>query len=109
MWQAPKTIDPVEFFEFLAGVDEYPTNGWRLSQEAKNRGFSDELATFLLGVPGNPESEAELLPHAELIYEAPRGSTLSTVYEQQAHPQAQPQEPKPETLTIEDVVEGGPA
>lgn len=104
MKDIPKKIDPVEFFAFLSEYRDYPTNGYKLAQAASERGFSEGFAAFLEGIPGELETESDILPFAEEPSKPPRGSALAI-------------EPPPneivteasetETLTIPDVTKGG--
>ncbi len=84
-------LDPVELFEFLDGVatNQYPTNGYQLSERAKASGYSDNLVHFFESLPGSFDSEAEIMPYAEhpggLLDESESGS---------------------DELTVEDIVDG---
>ena len=95
MKQVPVNINPVEFFAFLAGYDDYPTNGYQLAQAAKKRPCSEGLVAFFEAMPGHFENESEILLFAEDRSKPPWGSAISL----EAPPDTQ-------ALSIEDVTRG---
>jgi hypothetical protein len=98
-----KIIDPVEFFAFMDGYNDYPTNGYRLSEAARARGYSSDLVNFLAGMPGQFANEADVLPLAERVDEPPRGQVLA-VEQSGAEP---PIDGPTVDLTIDDITRGG--
>jgi hypothetical protein len=98
MKEPPSDIDPVEFFAFFADFDDYPTNGYQLAEAAKRRGYSDDLAAFFRGMPGNFEAESEILLLAEDPGKPPWGSAVAGTVEETP--------PETDGLSIQDVTGG---
>jgi hypothetical protein len=94
------TIDPVEFFEFLDNYDEWPTNGLRLAEAARQRGYSGKLMHFFEGMPGSFATEADVIPYAEDPSRPPFGAALD------ASSPGQSSVEDPTELTIGDITQG---
>lgn len=103
MQELPSRIDPVEFFAFLSGYDDFPTNGYKLAQAAKERGCTNDLAAFFEAMPGRFASEGDILPLAEEPSKPPWGSAVAI--EPPANPST-PASADTDDLTISDVTQG---
>jgi hypothetical protein len=100
MKELPSDIDPVEFFAFFADYNDYPTNGYRLAEAAKQRGCSDNLVAFFGGMPGTFEAEGDILTLAEDFNKPPWGTALEGTAEKAS--------PETEELTLNDITKGAP-
>lgn len=62
--QPPGQIDPTELMAFLAGFEDYPASGFELSRAARDENRPDRLVHFLEHLPGQVESEQEVVKFA---------------------------------------------
>jgi hypothetical protein len=100
MKELPDKIDPVEFFAFFADYDDYPTNGYKLAEAARALGCSDDLVAFFEGMPGDFETESDILPLAEDPGKPPWGQAVEGTVEEAP--------PETEELTLTDIKKGAP-
>lgn len=62
--QPPGRIDPTDLMAFLAGFESYPASGLELSRAARDEDRPDRLVHFLEHLPGQVESEQEVVKFA---------------------------------------------
>lgn len=70
-------IDTAELFAVLGDYDDYPASGYRLAEYAKKKEASDDLVSFLNGIDGQVESQADVFAHAADPEKSPRDASIA--------------------------------